>query len=412
MKKLFQSILLLSALPLLFACGKQTEAATTTTAATDAPQPPAVTSVELTVNGNDLAGYTIVYAPSPFEARMAMQFTTEYDFYKLIAKDIAERIYAQTGVMLPVTKDTAAESELEILVGPTNRTESAPINDQLDVYKTYVKVAGSKLVVGGGYDSSEYTADQRSSHCFASTYHAWDRVEAYLSDSMAAGTTAVDLPADADFSATVDLITVACVGDSITEGDGSEVWSVHSYPAVLERILWKDHLIINVGKCGKTMLEDHERHYRNGCVQYTAMTRYAAKFDYVLFMLGTNDFIQYPNWPAENDEKFLTSADNLVEDITKKNKDVEFVIMNSAVYYGTSGASADHVRDLQSQLPARLEAKGLTAYFFDMYDYTAKNVGQANFKDSTHPNNKGYAIIAAGVAEMLTEVEAGTYGAK
>lgn len=411
MKKFFLSVLVLSALPLLFSCGKQSGTTTTvTTPPATPPSPPAVTTVDLTINQNALQDYTIVYAPSPFDARKATQFNTEYDFYKLIAKELAERIRIQTGVTLPVTKDTAAESELEILVGPTNRAESSPINDQLDVYQTYVKVVGSKLVVGGGYDSSVYTADQRNSHCFASTYHAWDRVESYLAESMAEGKNSVNLPSEADFSTKVDLITVACIGDSITEGDGSDVWSIHSYPAVLERFLWKDHLVINLGKCGKTMLEDHERHYRNGCVQYTAMCKYASRFDYVLLMMGTNDFIQHTNWPAANDEKFFVSAEHLVEDITQKNDSVEFVIMNSAVYYGNSGASADHVRDLQAQLPARLAEKGLKTYFFDMYDYTVKNVGKANFKDTTHPNNNGYAIIAKGVAEMLVAVENGSYG--
>ncbi|MBQ8288069.1 MAG: SGNH/GDSL hydrolase family protein [Clostridia bacterium] len=414
MKRIIIAALMLTALPLLFACGKAPAATTepATTVVPDEPDSPAVTSVQLTVNSNDLAGYTIVYAAHPYDVRLAARFTTEYDFYKLIAVDIAERIWAQTGVVLPIAKDTSTdEGALEILVGPTNRAESDPL-DAMDVYDTYVKVVGSKLVVGGGYDSSAYTGDQRNSYCFASTNHAWDAVETYLADQMAAGTTAVDLSADADFSTTVDLITVACIGDSITEGDGSDVWSIHSYPAVLERYLWEDHLVINLGKCGKTLLEDHERHYRGGCVQYTAMTKYASKFDYVLFMLGTNDFIQHTTWPAGYDEKFLTSADHLVEDITKKNKDVEFVVMNSAVYYGTSGASADHVRDLQSQLPARLEAAGFAASFFDMYSYTVENVGKANFKDTTHPNNNGYAIIAKGVYEMLLQVEAGTYNAE
>ncbi|MBQ7354479.1 MAG: SGNH/GDSL hydrolase family protein [Clostridia bacterium] len=409
MKKLFTTLFAMTALMLLSACAGESKATTTTTAATDAPESPSVTAVELSINGNDLAGYTIVYAEHPYNPRQAVQFTTEYDFYKRIANGIAQRIYARTGVVLPVTKDTSTdEGALEILVGPTNRAESDPL-DAMDVYDTYVKVVGNKLVVGAGYDSSAYTADQRNSFCFASTNHAWDAVDDYLAQQMAAGVALVELTADSDFSTTLDLITVACIGDSITEGDGSDVWSIHSYPAVLERYLWEDHLVINLGKCGKTLLEDHERHYRNGCVQYTAMTKYAPKFDYVLFMLGTNDFIQHTTWPAGYDEKFLTSADHLVEDITKKNKDVKFVVMNSAVYYGDKDASADHVRDLQSQLPARIEAAGFEADFFDMYSYTVDNVGKANFKDSTHPNNNGYAIIAKGVYEMLLQVEAGTY---
>ncbi len=409
MKKLLTALFLTATLLLSVACSGQDAAATTVAPTTEAPDSAeSAALLELTIAGNALEDYTIVYAKSPFETRQALKFTTEYDFYRLIAKDLAEKIYARTGVSLPVKQDTKFdETALEILVGPTNRSESDAI-DELDVYKTYVKVIGSKMVVGGGYDSTKYTGNLKTSYCFAATYHAWDAVDGGLQDCLADGITALDIPADTDLSTTVDLITVACIGDSITEGYLSSDWNTDSYPAVLQRILWQDHLIINLGNSGRTMRDDLGNRYR-GTTQHTSVKRYAAKFDYALIMLGTNDSYFDRAWPAASDELYLTSADNLVADITAKNDDVQVVVMNCPVYYGSEGSGSPRVRALQNLLPERLKGAGVNATFFDMHAYTAEYVGRANFPDLLHPNDAGYAQMAVGVSELLTALEAGTY---
>ncbi|MBQ8382960.1 MAG: SGNH/GDSL hydrolase family protein [Clostridia bacterium] len=409
MKKLFTALLLLATFCTLVACGSETDPVSTSAVTTQAPEivdPAAL--LDLSIAGNELEGYTIVYAKSPFDARKASKFTTEYDFYKLIAKELAEKIYADTGVNLPIKQDTKFdETALEILVGPTNRAESDPI-DELDIYKTYAKVTGSKLVIGGGYNSTKYTGNLKTSYCFASTYHAYDAVDGWLDDNRAAGITAMDIPADTDFSTSVDLITVACVGDSITEGYLSSDWNTDSYPAVLQRILWKDHLIINLGNSGRTMRDDLGNRYR-GTTQHTYMKRFAAKFDYALVMLGTNDSYFDRAWPSTSDELYLTSADNLIADLTAKNDDLQVVIMNCPVYYGNENSGSPRVRALQNQLPERLTEAGVNATFFDMHAYTAEHVGRANFPDLLHPNDAGYAQMAVGVSELLTALEAGTY---
>jgi lysophospholipase L1-like esterase len=407
MKKLLTILFLLASLPLLFACTK-TPATTTGTTTADTQQTPDPATIELFINENQLANYTIVYAKSPYDARTARSFTTEHDFFKLIANDIANRIYAQTGVALPVQKDTSTEEgAFEILVGPTNRAESDPI-DKLDVYKTYVKVVGSKLVVGGGYDSTVYTGNLKTSYCFASTYHAWDAVEAFLSTCIEDKSDAAYLPDGSDLSGRVSLTTVACIGDSITEGYLASDWNLHSYPAVLQRILWKDHLIINLGNSGRTMRDDLGNHYR-GTTQHTALRRHAALFDYALIMLGTNDSYFDRTWPSTSDELYLSSADKLVKDLTEKNKDVQVVVMNCPVYYGNEGSGSPHVRALQNTLPERLTKQGVNATFFDMHKFTADKVGRANFPDLLHPNDKGYAIMGEGVSELILALDAGTY---
>lgn len=414
MKKLVFTVLLLTVFVLFGACTNTPQTTTAagqtdqTTGADPAIEPTPVTAIDLSINGNDLADYKIVYADSRYDSKVLPYFTTEHDFFRLIAEDIAERIQAQTGVQLSVVRDAETEAgALEILVGPTNRPESDSL-DEMDIYKTCVKVADSKLIVGAGYDSTPYTGNKRESYCYASTYHAWDAVEDYLAKTMAEGIAVLDLSPDADFSATVDLITVACIGDSITEGAGSMERDFHAYPAVLGRILWKDHLVINLGNSGKTMRDDLGNHYR-GTTQHAALKRYAPKFDYALVMLGTNDSYFDRSWPDSSDQKYLTSADNLVKDITAQNDDVVVVVMNCPKYFGTNGSGSSRVRALQNQLPQRFEAMGIKTSFFDMYSFTEEKVGKGNFPDQLHPNDTGHALMAEELSGVLQKLEDGSY---
>ncbi len=363
---------------------------------------------DLSIAGNKLEGYTIIYARSPFSYAQAARFNTEWDFYKVIAEDVADKLYAATGVKLPVKQDTKTEvSKLEILIGPTNRSESFPL-DGLQADRTYAKVVGSKLVLGGGYNTTRYTGNLKTSYCFAASYHAFDAIETYLDENFKNGNKTLNLSSGTDFSKTIDLITVGCIGDSITEGVGASDMNVTSYPAVLQRILWKDHLVINLGFGGRTMREDLDASYR-GTDRHSAMMQYADEFDYALIMLGTNDSYFDMMWSELSDEKYLTSADALVGDLMRENTDMQVVIMNCPTYYGGGPWANPRVLYLQNQLPKRLEDQGVNTSFFDMNTYTAQNVGGVNFPDQLHPNDTGYAKMAWGLSEMLNALEDGSY---
>lgn len=424
MKKLLLLLILLTALVSLFSCAAQSDVTTSalnsesvalTTALPPTAEPtvsstkptaekPPVTKIGITLEDKPLSAYTIVYADSLYSPSVLEAFSTEHDFFKLIAEDIKARIAEKTGAVLSVVRDSESDPAMyEILVGPTNREESDAL-DTMDVFKTCVKLVGTKLVVGAGYVSTPYTGNKRESYCYASTYHAWDSVERALVERMAAGIDSFTFDANTDFSTKVDLITVACIGDSITEGAGSTARDFHAYPAVLGRILWQDYLIVNLGNSGKTMRDDLASHYR-GTVPHAAMRRYAPMYDYALLMLGTNDSYYDRSWPASSDEKFLSSAERLVEELTFNNDRVEVVVMNCPMYYGTSGSGSEKVRTLQALLPARFEAMGVKSRFFDMYTFTKEEVGKANFPDQLHPNDRGHILMAEKLSTLLTAWE-------
>ncbi len=407
MKKLFKrSALCLTALLMLCAAACSSGKAPDESVRADAP-PSEVTDVSLSIAGTDIAQYKIVYATNPY-GRAGRDFTTEYDFYKLIARHISEEIAAQTGITLSIAQDSQTDvSDHEILVGPTNRPESAAL-EGLNVYTYLNKLSGSKLIVGGGYDSTVYTGRLKQSYCFASTYHAWDYVKNYIATQMSSGQSVVDLTEGFELSGTCSLTTVACIGDSITEGYLSSNWDYNAYPAVLQRILWQDYLVINYGNSGRTMRSDLDNRY-SGTAQYNACIRYAPKFDIALIMLGTNDSYFDRIWTDDDDQAYNDSALALAAALTKQNNSLQLVIMNCPVYYGNEGSGSLHVRNLQAGLVSLLTEQGYRTDFYNMHDYTEQKLGSNHFPDALHPDDEGYVLIAEGLAEMIPDCLAGTW---
>ncbi len=354
--------------------------------------------VNLTIAGVPLEQYTIVYADHPY-GKSIRNLYTEYDFYKLIAEHIAGEITAQTGVTLQTARDTKTDTtDHEILVGPTNREESS-LFTKMSVYDYTCKVDGTKLVVGGGYNATSLTGNLKTSYCYSSTYHAWDYVKTYITEH-AGQSDSVDLDVSFLLKGSQEITTVACIGDSITEGHGSTEWSLNAYPAVLQRLLWQDYLVLNYGNCGKTMRDDLPGVYK-GTPQYNAAKRNAAKFDMTLIMLGTNDSNQDRSWTSADDASYNRCALELAQMLTKSNSDMKLVIMNCPVYYGSEMSGSPRVRYLQAGLVSLLTDAGYNTSFYNMHEYTATKLGKVRFPDALHPDDKGYSLMAEGLAEMI-----------
>lgn len=384
--------------------GEETAPDTTTADESRPTTPPA--PVSLTIAGVPLEQFTIVYADHPY-GRSFRNLFTEYDFYKLTAEHIAGEIAAQTGVTLPTARDTKTEeTDHEILVGPTNRA-SSDLFDKMDVYEYTCKVDGGKLIVGGGYNSTSLTGGLKTSYCYASTYHAWDFVKDYIAGH-AGETNSVDLDGSFLLSGKRKITTVACIGDSITEGYLSTDWNLNSYPAALQRILWQDYLILNYGNSGKTMRDDLGGRYE-GTPQYSAVRRNASKFDMALIMLGTNDSNQDRSWTDADDAAYNRSALELAKVAGKSNKDLKLVIMNCPVYYGSENSGSPRVRWLQAGLVSLLTEAGFDTSFYNMHEYTEQKLGRARFPDLLHPDDRGYFMMAEGLAEMIPACMAGEW---
>ena len=379
---------------------------------------------DITIADTPIEKFRIVWAVSPYKAliekNLTDYYTDEYyfyEFYKLIAEDIAAKIKEVTGHNLEIVSEEKEPTQYEILVGPTNREESAYINS-LRIKNFEITVKNGKLTVGGGYNSSRYTGQLKTSFCFVASYHAWDYL---IKDILSRGQETVNLEENFNFKGTHEPKIISCVGDSITDGAGSTDWlkdgavskdGVLNYPSQLQRILWKDYCVINHGVTGQTARSDltwsgYGVSYRN-TPMYNAALKYAGEYDYLIYMLGTNDSGYDPEWDDDDSENYITSSVNIIESlIPYKNKEIP-IIVNCVVVsknLSTPHGSAKMV-ELQGTLPKKLKEKGyVNVGFFDMHTYTKENFNKNLLPDGLHPSDKGYTMMAEKLAEYIITLE-------
>ena len=94
----------------------------------------------MTINGNELSKYKIVFYDS--------------NYARTCARDVQDAFKFHTGNYLSIKNDSVEESEFEILIGKTNRKESKDMRTAYDRPNVYydVEVVGNKIVImGEGY---------------------------------------------------------------------------------------------------------------------------------------------------------------------------------------------------------------------------------------------------------------------
>lgn len=114
---------------------------------------------------------------------------------------------------------------------------------------------------------------------------------------------------------------VACIGNSITYGIGTENPQVESYPAQLQQLLGCDYLVGNFGKPGATLLNHGHRPYMKQPEFQKAM-EFAG--DIAVIHLGIND-TDPRNWPNYRDE-FVRDYLALIDSCRKANPHCRILI--------------------------------------------------------------------------------------
>lgn len=357
------------------------------------PAPFAFESLKLA--GNDISQYTIVYRRHSYYKvynQIGDLIVNDYDFDRLTAERLSDLIYQKFGVQLPVKQDTKFDkTEYEILVGETNR-DLHPTNLTEDQY--VFKMSGKKLVVCGGI--------------FGTTWHAVDSFEAWLVEKATAQNASPDFTESDNVSSAYEMKAIACIGDSITYGSTSTNPEYLSYPANLQRMLWKDYIVFNYGHGGKTMRDDLADSYMSSCTcHYPQCLANPIGYDLVLIMLGTNDSSRDQSWTAGDNQRFKTSCKTLIDSVKEKNPDATFVLMNCPAYYGNGTAGSEAVRNVQLAVAKELYAADYDIHFYDMHTYTSQEMGEALFPDKLHPADEGYVKMADGVKNLVLAVMEG-----
>ncbi len=123
------------------------------------------------------------------------------------------------------------------------------------------------------------------------------------------------------------MLSIACVGDSLTEGFGYLNAKNESYPVQLQTIIDSSNVTVkNFGKSNKTAMHSEEKFPTKTLDPYNKTQQYkdslAFNPDIVVIMLGTND-IKDKNW----DKK-----DNFIKDYTALIKSYQALSSKPDIY--------------------------------------------------------------------------------
>jgi acyl-CoA thioesterase-1 len=196
------------------------------------------------------------------------------------------------------------------------------------------------------------------------------------------------------------IITVAAIGDSITQGTGVEGdIAKESYPAQLQSLLGSKYKVTNYGLGGRSLLSTGRLPYINE--DYYKASR-AANPNIVLIMLGTNDS-GYANWNDALYQKELLRFVTVYKNLSSKPKVYLLTVPAAKVDEGTSLAQSVSGKIIKSEVvPAIIRVARITQTpVIDIYTATKNHLDL--FDDGIHPNAEGYTIIANEVYNAIKQ---------
>ncbi len=189
-------------------------------------------------------------------------------------------------------------------------------------------------------------------------------------------------------------VKIACIGDSITAGNGLANQSKTAYPVVLDSILGEEYSVLNCGRSAATLQKDGNLPYWN-CKEFYNVFTYEP--DIIIIKLGTND-TKKKNWNVVNFEKdFQALIDTL-----------SYIRTNPGIYLCLPVPAYRSVWGINDStltvgvIPAiRRIAKTNKLSVIDLY-HSMGNQAE-NFPDGIHPNEEGAKNMAVIVAGELSK---------
>jgi lysophospholipase L1-like esterase len=201
--------------------------------------------------------------------------------------------------------------------------------------------------------------------------------------------------AAADAPGQVGPVRVACVGNSITYGDGGS----QAYPAQLGALLGPAYTVVNFGLGGTTML-------KKGDVPYWTRGVYFSALDFdpqiIILSLGTNDSKPW-NWVYK--DEFYTDYLDFVRSFRQNGRHPQiYICFPPPVFIDGFGITGAVIRNEIDPLIDSVRSTARTLFI----DYHTAMLGQsANFPDGIHPNAAGYAVMAQVARDSLLNSPAG-----
>ena len=187
--------------------------------------------------------------------------------------------------------------------------------------------------------------------------------------------------------ANAQVLKVACIGDSITEGAGVDNPTVNAYPIVLGRLLGTNYQTRNFGVSGRTLLRKGDFPYWNEAAFRNA-TNYAPNI--VTIKLGTNDS-KPQNWKYK--DQFGRDLSDMIDVFANLPSHPRVFVCLPVPAYGLQfDINPDIIKnEIIPIIKQVAKQKGATTV--DLY--TPLSGRPDLLPDLIHPNAAGAAIIAS-----------------
>ncbi len=183
-------------------------------------------------------------------------------------------------------------------------------------------------------------------------------------------------------SRAADLIRVACVGDSITEGIGTQNPKKDSYPAKLQETLGANFTVQNFGVGGRTMLRKADPFDHHPALSSSP--------NVVIIALGTNDS-KTAIWSVRKNE-FIGDYVAMIKEFQALPSHPQiYACLPPPAFPGNWGITEDVIRD--EVIPAIKQAAQMAGIgLIDLHTPLLEN--KTWFPDTVHPNGEGAQRIA------------------
>lgn len=192
-----------------------------------------------------------------------------------------------------------------------------------------------------------------------------------------------------------EVLTVACVGDSLTFRRAYEAEEIHNYPEFLANMLGDGYDVTNYGEAGACVRQDGNYPYENLRVYRHSVKSEA---DILIIMLGTNDVWEH-NW--QDAERFKEEYVRLLESYLQSEQIPEIYLCTLPKIYQQDGTTLDTGVGERIELLSNVIREVAEEYgceIIEMNQVTALHPEWYE-EDCLHFSNEG----AKGVADIISK---------
>ena len=206
-------------------------------------------------------------------------------------------------------------------------------------------------------------------------------------------TLAIVIPALMSAGLFADHVKIACVGDSITYGDGVENREANNYPQQLQNMLGEKFEVRNFGVCGAALAKTSAGPYWE---QPAYKQSLEFQPDVAIIKLGTNDSNPRINWD-KCEPVFERDLNALIDTYEALESKPAIFLCLPVKCFGAINADEDALEKIRKMIADTAAKRKLP--LIDLY--TPLEDRRELFPDNLHPNAAGAKIIAETVFNFL-----------